>query len=143
MKLLILAASLATCAAGLGAQGLFPPTEASVVKAQGDFARIQLESLSALLSAMPAAVAKESFASGNAAIDWAHWSPALGGVARGPTLAESLNPLLSNLAAAKSACAELDGPCQARARAWGAARASSILKSPHPGKALAMALSEK
>lgn len=125
------------------AQPSIRPTERQIVEAQGQYARAQLGALAALLGTAPAASAREAFASGGAAIDWTHWSPALGGVARGPTLSESLAPLLANLAAQRAGCDRLEGPCQDRALAAGRRAAKDILKSQHPGAALAAAIKEE
>ena len=124
------------------AAGLPTPPEAEVVQGQGAFAQAQLQMLAMFYSNAPAAAAKEAFASGNAQIDWRHYSPAMGGVSRGPTLSESIGPLLANIRAAADKCPAVEGPCQDKAWAWAKAQSESIRKSAHPGKALASTLEE-
>jgi hypothetical protein len=131
--------AIAGLCAGAGAQSL---TEARIVEAQGAYARAQLGSIAAILSAAPAAAAREAFQSGNATIDWRRYSPGLGSIARGPTLKESLAPLLSNIAASKMGCVALEGSCQNQAAASGRDAALRVLGSEHPGKALLAALAE-
>lgn len=118
------------------------PSEAAVVQAQGRFAAAQLQSLAMIFGHAPASVAREAFASGNAAIAWRHYSPALRGVSRGPTLSESIAPLLANVRAARDECPSVEGPCQDRAWTWAKERAEQIRRSVHPGKALASTLDE-
>lgn len=127
----------------LGAPALAQsPSEAQIIQAQGAYARSQLGSIAAILSAAPAASAREAFQSGNAPIDWRHYSPGLGAVARGPTLKESIAPLLSNIAAARMGCESLEGPCQSKATKSGTDAARRVLLADHPGKALLSALSD-
>ena len=113
------------------------PSEGALIQAQGVYARAQLESLASLFKKLPPAAAKEAFASGNAAIDWRHYSPSLGGIARGPTLGESIAPLLANVEAVKLGCPTTEGPCQVKAWNWAKDQARTILASSHPGIALA------
>lgn len=134
MKLLILAAMFATSAI---ASEDARPSAHQVVQAQAEYAAVQLKMLGAFYSEAPAPAAREAFRSGNAPILWRYYSPALGSIARGPSLTESLASLLANVAAGKAGCDALEGPCQDKARRSGLSQASAIVGSAHPGQALA------
>lgn len=119
------------------------PDEASIVKGQGAYAMAQLSVLAAIYGSDPSGKAsKEAFDNGWAPVSRSYASPQSGWPARGPSLRESIEPLLAQAYAAKAACSSIEGHCQdaAAKKAKGAARV--ILSSKNPGHALAEAVSK-
>lgn len=119
------------------------PDEASIVKGQGAYAMAQLSVLAAIYGRDPSGKAsKEAFDNAWAPVSRAYASPQSGWPARGPSLRESIEPLLAQAYAAKAECARIEGQCQDEAakKAKGAAR--EILSNKNPGRALAEAVSK-
>lgn len=129
-------AALALCAAAAQAQQL--PSQADVVQAQGRYASAELAALAAVFGADPSGGAsREAFEKGMAPAMLSWSSPVQGWPARGPSLRESIEPLLAMRAAAKMGCERLEGPCQAKAAAAAKAAAKKVLDAKNPGAELA------
>ena len=113
------------------------PDEASIVKAQGNLAMVQLQALSYIYSADPSGkFSTEAFNHGWAPVSLAYASPTHGWPARGPSLSESIEPLFAQSLASKNNCEHLEGPCQDQASALAKKIAKKILSSRNPGKEL-------
>jgi hypothetical protein len=119
------------------------PDEASIVRGQGNYAMAQLSVLAAIYGSDPSGKAsKEAFDNGWAPVSRGYASPQSGWPARGPSLRESIEPLLAQAYAAKAACQTVEGPCQDAAAKKAKVEAGLILSSKNPGRALSQAVSK-
>lgn len=113
------------------------PSGLQIVQAQGQYALSELQAISAIYGGDPSgSVSREAFENGWAPANLGYVSPRQGWPARGPTLGESIQPLLANVKAWRMDCQTNDGPCAKRALRWSKARSQEILSSPNPGKML-------
>lgn len=119
------------------------PAPADVVKAQGVYALSQLRSLAAVYGADPTGSAsREAINNGWAPVARGYASPQHGWPARGPSLGESLEPLLAQAQAARSACQGYEDSCQAESLAWAKARVKGVRAARNPGAELAKVVAE-
>lgn len=136
---LLAVAMAALSMSGAAVAQAFPrPSEEAVVKAQGQHAMVQLRSVAAIFGADPSGgFSREAFSKGWAPVSLGYASPTHGWPARGPSLGESIEPLLAQARAAQLACKELEGSCQAGAAAWARQRAARVKMAKNPGAELA------
>jgi hypothetical protein len=127
-----------------GAAPSFPrPAQADVVKAQGVYALSQLKALAAIYGADPSgAASREAMDNGWAPVSRSYASPQHGWPARGPSLGESIEPLLAQARAAKYACPGYEGACQAQSLAWAKVEAKRVRSAKNPGAQLAASVAQ-
>ena len=119
------------------------PAAADVVNAQGVFAVAQLKALAAVYGAYPSGAAtREAIDNGWGPVHRGYASPQHGWPARGPSLGESIEPLLAQAQAARAACQGYEDACQARSLAWARAGAQRVKAAKNPGVELAKVVAE-
>lgn len=141
VQYLALAASLMAGAAMAG--GPSAPAPAEVVKAQGVFAATQLKVLAAIYGSDPSgAASREAIDNGWAPVNRNYASPQHGWPARGPSLGESIEPLLAQAHAASAGCQGYEDACQAKSMAWARLGTKRIKAAKNPGAELAKVVAE-
>lgn len=114
--------------------GFHKPGQQSVVKAQADYALIQLKVLSGFMGSDPSGLAsREAIEKGWAPVNRGFASPSHGWPARGASLGESIEPLLAQARAGAQGCKELEGACQKSAQNWAKEGMSRIKHAKNPG----------
>lgn len=137
LKIAMGAACSALLASASSAEGFKVP-QPEIVQAQGRYAMVQLTALAAVYGADPSGKAsREAFDNGWAPVRLGWSSPSHNWPARGPSLKESIEPLLAQAHAAKMSCETFEGPCQNEAARVAKLQARAILKDKNPGARLA------